>query len=126
MSIAYTHRGEAVEGVPAQDTFGEALESADASGGVDLVTPSAAEIAANKRVHITDISISVGAALWVQILDSTADTPVVVISKKYLPANSVWSYKYARHNKRAAVGKKLVLKTSGAGNVSVDIAGYIR
>lgn len=73
--------------------------------------------------YITDISISTDSAGWVEIQDDTG-TPNVLISKKYLPANSVWSKHYKTPIK-VPVGKKIMIDSSlSSGNLSVDVNGF--
>lgn len=76
----------------------------------------------NKSIYITDIVISTDTAGWVLIQD-TAGTPNVIIGKKYLPANSVWSKTYVIP-KQVANGNGVNVLAQNAGNISIDMNGY--
>ena len=95
---------------------GKLFTAATTAQTVKVTVPS-------KAMYLTDISISVDAAMWVQLQDDSTD-PLILVPKKYLPANSVWTKQY-RTPKKVAVGKALNLLCSvSSGNVSVEVDGY--
>jgi len=85
-------------------------------------TPQSVKALTSAKSHyITDISISVDAAMWVQLVDTDA---TAITAKKYLPANSVWSKHYSTP-KKVATAKAILLDCSvSSGNVGVDVDGY--
>jgi hypothetical protein len=91
--------------------------SADASTAAAVIAGVAAT-----NIYVTDVAVSVGSALSVTLQDNTG-TPIVAVEPLYLPANSVWSKTFKTPIK-IATGKSLMVKASGAGNISVTATGY--
>lgn len=85
-------------------------------------TPQSVKALTSAKSHyITDISISVDAAMWVQLVDTDG---TAITGAKYLPANSVWSKTY-RTPKKVITAKAILLDCSvSSGNVTVDVDGY--
>lgn len=78
---------------------------------------------ASTYIYITDIMISTDSAGWVQVEDNTG-TPVVLIPKLYLPANSVFAKSYKTPIK-VPLGKKIMIDSSlSSGNLSVGVEGF--
>lgn len=78
-------------------------------------------LTSDKSHYITDISVSVDSAMWVQLVDTDG---TFITGKKWLPANSVWS-KHYKTPKKVVLSKAIMLDCSvSAGNVSVDVDGY--
>lgn len=102
------------------DSFQVILEASSATSAQEVVAA-----ATGKYIYIRDISVSTDTAQWVQLLDDSA-SPVVIVSKKYLPANSVWSFRYG-NRRRTSLSKALTIKCGGAvGNISVEVTGVKR
>lgn len=100
------------------DAYSAILTVADATS---VQTVKAA--VSGKSIYITDISISVDTAGWVLLQDDTG-TPNTIIAKKYLPANSVWTKSYITP-KKVASGKLVNVLAQNAGNITVDMDGYV-
>lgn len=98
------------------DAFQATITSADATTAVAVKTATAA-----KKIYVTELIISVGAAMAVRLQDSA---PLVLMNDIYLPANSVFSKTFATP---LMVGTNLPLnvKASVAGNISVTALGYV-
>lgn len=109
--VAPIRRADAFNNTPAELTASTSAQSVKAG-------------TASKSIYVTDISVSVDVAMWVKFQDDTG-TPVQIIGKKYLPANSVWSKHYSTP-KQVPTGKALNIVCSvSSGNVSVDLDGYV-
>lgn len=103
-----------------QDAFQQPYEAASSATPQTVIAAQA-----GKSIYITDVSISTDTQQSVKLQDNTG-TPIVIVSKKYLPANSVWS-KHYETPLQVAVGKELdILCSGGTGNVSADIQGYVK
>lgn len=87
--------------------------SADASGAAAAVT---AAPTAGQKLVIDDLIISVGAALTVTITEETSGT---VKGKYYMAANSTIQITPRGKMKLDTADKKLMVQTSGAGNIGV-------
>jgi hypothetical protein len=90
------------------------IQSADASGTVTVWTP-----ATGKKFRITDLIISVGAALSVTLLDGTTTIGII-----YMAANTVWSHSFQAPLESTTANNAFKIDTSGAGNISVTVLGY--
>ena len=97
------------------DAFNAQLEFTDVT---TLTTVKAAT--ASKKHYITDISISLSVAGWVQIKDGTG---TILCPKKYMPANSVWSKTFSTP-KQTATNTTIQIIQQNAGAGSVEIDGY--
>lgn len=107
-------------GIPvyATEMFQATITSANASSAT--LVKAATE---SKSIYITDLIISSDTALNAQLQDNTG-TPVVLMEQIYLPANSVFSKQFKTPIKVAS-GNQLNIITSGAGNISVTVTGYV-
>lgn len=77
----------------------------------------------SKYIDIHQITISTDTAQWIRLEDNTG-TPVVVIPKKYLPANGTLTivYPMLRRVNPAATGKNLMVDCGGSsGNISIEV-----
>jgi hypothetical protein len=98
---------------------GVPFNSADASGADVAVTDAPT---AGQALVIDDITISTGSAIAVTLKEETSGT--VVFGPFYMAANSTVTLRpKGKGRKLGVVDKKLMVRTSGAGNVTVD-AGY--
>lgn len=118
-SDGYTPIQESITSVYTSDAFEAHYEAASST------TPGQVKAGtASKSIYVTDVSISTDTAQWIRLEDNTG-TPITAVSKKYLPANSVWS-KTFKVPLKVAAGKDLNIDCGGSsGNVSVDITGYV-
>lgn len=99
------------------DAFHAVYSSADASTAAQVLAATAA-----KQNYLTDVVISTDTAMNVKLQDDTG-TPVVLVGPIYLPANSVWSKTFSTPIP-FGVNKKIMVKASVAGNISVTADGY--
>ena len=98
------------------DAFQSTMTSADAQFAKQVKA-----LTASKSIYITDVVISVGTAMSVQLEDSAA---TVIMEQVYLAANSVFSKSFTTPLKLGSgVGLNAVAST--AGNVSVTVSGYV-
>lgn len=100
------------------DAFQATITSADASSPTQVKAKTAA-----KKIYVTDLIISVGAELTVQVQDD-AGIPVVLMEQVYMPANSVLPLHF-QTPLMVATNQDLDVVTSGAGNISVTALGYV-
>lgn len=98
------------------DAFDSALATADATTAV-LVKA----LTLSKAIYLTDVAISTDTAGWVQLEDTDG---TIVVSRKYLPANCVWSKSYVTP-KLMVTAKGLYVKAQNAGNITVGVNGYV-
>lgn len=79
---------------------------------------------AGKSLVVTGVSISTDTTQFVKL---TADNGQILVAKKYLPANSVWTktWNLAPRILPKAEGVKVTCGGS-SGNISVDIDGYLK
>lgn len=96
----------------------ERFTSADQSGGVASVTDAPTT---GQKLVITDIEISVDAAMRVDLKEETTGT---VLASIYMGANTTVNLVTRSKRKLATVNKKLQVQTSVAGNVSVGAFYY--
>lgn len=101
------------------DRFQATITSANASSATAVKAKTA-----DKKIYVTDLIISSGAALTVQLQDDTADTPVVLMEQIYMAANSSFSISFSTPLE-VDTNKDLDVIASGAGNISVTVTGYI-
>lgn len=99
-----------------------------ASASVDLSSSTGPQTVvadtAGKNLFIISISISTDTAQSVKIINNGGGT---VISRKFLPANSVWTKTFVHVPKQTGVGSGAYVVCGGSsGNVTVDIAYYLR
>ena len=92
---------------------GARFTSADASSA-----PAAVHTApgAGLKAVITDLIVSVGAALTVTFTEETAGTVLLTL---YMAANTTIQITPRGELKLSAAAKRLMVQTSGAGNISV-------
>lgn len=100
------------------DAFQATITSANATSATAVKAKTAA-----KSIYVTDIIISVDTAMSVQLQDD-AGSPVVHMEQIYLPANSVFSKRFATPMK-LATNVDLDVITSASGNISVTALGYV-
>ncbi len=96
---------------------GAVVTSADASTATAVTDAPTA----GQKLVITDIFFSVGAAMTVAFEIETAGTEYLVF---YCAANSSYQYTPRGKFKLATADKKLMVDTSGAGNISVKVSYY--
>ena len=96
--------------------FSETITSADASGGVEVVAA-----VAGKQLHVLDVVIASEVSLTISLDDGADNT---LLENLYMPATSAFAKTFVVPL-IAATGQNLKVVTSGAGNVSVTITGYI-
>lgn len=96
---------------------GAAFTSADASGAAAAVTDAPT---AGQKLILTDLTVSVGSAVTVSFTEETSGT---LLHRLYMPANSTETIQFRGKRKLATADKKVMVQTSGAGNVAVT-AGY--
>ncbi len=90
-----------------------AFTSADASGGATAITDAPTS---TKKLVLTDMLISVGSTLTLTFTEETSGT---VIAKMYMLANTSFHFNPHGKIKLATADKKLMVQTSGAGNVAI-------
>lgn len=100
------------------DSFQATITSADAQAATSVKAKTA-----SKKIYVTDLIISVGGAMNVQLQDD-AGSPVVLMEQIYMPANSVFSKSF-RTPLMVATNQDLDVITSAAGNISVTVTGYV-
>jgi hypothetical protein len=96
----------------------ETVTSADASGTPLVITDAPG--AAN-RIVLTDLEISVAAAMTVTVRTTTG---VKVLGKYYLPANGTLQITTRSKKKTPTVNQTLEVITSAAGAISVGACYY--
>jgi|SRR5574343_780999 len=102
-------------------TFGVAgarFTSADQSASAASVTDAPAS---GKKLVITDVILSVGTAMRVDLKEETSGT---VFASVYMAANSLVQLTPRGKFKLATADKKLQVQTSAAGNVAVTAFYY--
>lgn len=97
---------------------GARFTSADQSAAVASVTDAPTS---TQKLVITDVLVSVGSAIRVDLKEETSGT---IIASLYLAANSVMQWTPRSKLKLATADKKLQVQTSGAGNVAVTAHYY--
>lgn len=100
------------------DAFQATITSADASAATAVKAKTA-----DKRIYITDLIISVGAAINVQLQDD-AGSPLVVMEQIYMAANTTFE-KHFSTPLQVPLNQDLDVIASGAGNISVTVSGYV-
>lgn len=98
------------------DAFQATMTSADAQFAKQVKAATAA-----KSIYITDLVISVGTAMSVQLEDSDA---TVVMEQVYMAENSTFSKTFTTPLKLTSA-KGLNAVASTAGNLSVTVSGYV-
>ena len=112
--------GEAAEAVYAVEAFQATITSANAT----TATTIKANAEAGTSIYITDLIISTDTAMNIQLQDSTAVTPLVMMEQIYMPAVSVFS-KTFRIPIKVTAAKDLNVIASASGNISVFVSGYL-
>lgn len=97
---------------------GARFTSADQTAAVASVTDAPTS---GKKLVVTDIIISVDTAMRV---DFTEESSATVIESIYMAANSTVNLITRSKRKLATANKKLQVKTSAAGNISVNAFYY--
>ncbi len=95
-----------------------AVGSGDASGSDLAVTEAPTS---GQYIILTDIVISVDTAMRV---DVKCETSGAVLAKFYLPANGTIQWTPRSETKLATVNKKVVVRSSASGNISVTTHYY--
>ena len=97
---------------------GARFTSADASAADAAVTDAPAS---GKKLVISDVIVSVGTAMRVDLKEETSGT---VFASLYMAANTVVQLTPRGKFKLATADKKLTVRTSAAGNVAVTAFYY--
>lgn len=97
---------------------GARFTSADASGADAAVTDAPTS---GQKLCLTDVTISVDTAMRVDLKLETAGT---VLHSFYLPANGTVQFTPRAKFKLATADKKLMVRTSAAGNIAVTAYYY--
>ena len=97
---------------------GARYTSADRSGSAASITDAPTS---GQKLVITDVLISVDAAMRVDLKEETSGT---VIASFYLPANGTMQWTPRGKTKLATADKKLQVQTSAAGNIAVTAHDY--
>lgn len=100
------------------DAFTATFNSADASTRAQVKAASA-----SKKIYVTGIIISSGAAISVKIQDSTTSA-VILLQSIYMAANTTVTMNFSTPLE-CSTGKDLEVIASGAGNITVNVQGYI-
>jgi len=102
------------------DAFEAVLESANVTSATAVV---AAPSNTNQSIYITDVTISTDTIGWIKLQDN-AGSPNTIVPKKYFNTNGHYTHTYAVP-KRIIAGNALNVIAQNAGNVSVEVNGYI-
>lgn len=102
------------------DAFEAVLESANITSATALV---AAPSNSNQSIYITDVVISTDTIGWIKLQDN-AGSPNTVIPKKYFSQDGIYEHTYAVP-KQVIAGNALNAIAQNAGNVSIEVNGYI-
>jgi hypothetical protein len=108
-------------GIAQQMSFGVAgatFVSADQSGAAAAVTDVPTT---GQKLVITDLEISCAAAVTVSLTEETTGT---LVGRFYLAVNQTIIIKTRGRRKLATAGKRLMVQTSGAGNIAVTAHYY--
>jgi hypothetical protein len=97
---------------------GAPFTSADAHSAAAAVTDAPTS---GQKLVITDIVVSVDTAMSVTF---TCETTAAVIAKFYMAANGVAQISTRSKRKLATADKKLMVQTSVAGNIVVNVGYY--
>lgn len=98
---------------------GAPFTSADQSGAVAAVTNAAA---ASKKLVITDLVVSVDSAMLVTFSEETSGT--VMLAPIYMGANTTVNIVTRGKLKLPTAVKKLMVRTSASGNITVSAGHY--
>lgn len=99
----------------------------DATASVELSSSTAPQVVfagtTGYTPFLVNVVISTDTAQWVKLINDGGGT---IISKKYLPANSVWSKTYDLVPRQGYPSQGVKVVCGGStGNISVDIGYYL-
>jgi hypothetical protein len=98
--------------------FEASVQTANATSAVLVLAATL-----GKSIYITDIVISTDTLGWI-LLQDNAETPNIIIGKKYFTANSIWGRSYETP-KQVIANNQLNVLAQNSGNISIDVNGYI-